>query len=503
MSDDIKQDVDGVEEQPERTTPPNKDAFSPLDRKVDPHAILHMPGGRFTDAEAKQAIERRILEQGEVRASDKQAKANYDACSYGLYNNPDYADLVPDDSVQAERIDQKVIAIAPVTPSMGDEKIVKGMNVARLIRSSISSGRPVNIPLHISGFSIQVGNFTSVSLFRLSNALKELRDNIGVNSRGLIFSGDSAAIDCLLVDYILEHVINTTVRGWNIPMIRKLLRIPDIESLKAGALDALYPKGYPFLRECANAYRPISPCDYHTMNNKERIADAATLTFRFIVRRIPSRFQARHLRQLGSPWDALTEEMVLDYQASLDKHNNVPERIGPINNEGNLNTYIVPQIPSYDLYRTEMMQWMSGIEAIIDSVLTLDTDEMSEKEIQKMRNERISELINVVSAQKHSPWVKEIFFESTDGSMTAPEREDIIIALGEISARAEAKEAFAAAIEKFKVSQIHTFTGIPNYICPKCQESQDADLHPQYKYIPINLVYYFFGIAASSHLLKI
>ena len=496
-------EAEGVSEQPERTTLPSRDAYSDLDRTVDPNAILHMPGGRYNDQDAKRAIEKRIIEQGEVRGTDKVAKANYDASSYGLYTKPEYADLVPDDSVQAEKIDGKTIAIQPVSPSMGDEKIVKGMNVARLIRSSISSGRPVNIPLHVSGFTIQVGNFTSISLFRLSNALKELRDNIGVNSRGLIFSGDSAAIDCLLTDYILEHVINTSVRGWTIPMVRKLMRIPDIESLKAGALDALYPKGYPFLRECANAYRPISPCDYHTLMNKERTSDAVALTFRFLVRRIPTRFQARHLRQLGSPWDALTEEMVLAYQASLDEHNGVPERIGPINNDGSLNTYIVPQIPSYELYRTEMMQWMANIEAIVDGVLTLDTDEMSEKEIQKMRNERISELINVVSAQKHSPWVKELFFESADGSMTAPEREDIINGLAEISARAEAKEVFVTAIEKFKVSQIHTFTGIPNYICPKCQESQDEDLHPQYKYIPINLVYYFFGIAASSHLLKI
>ena len=158
-------EAEGVSEQPERTALPSRDVYSDLDRTVDPNAILHMPGGRYNDQDAKRAIEKRIIEQGEVRGTDKVAKANYDASSYGLYSKPEYADLVPDDSVQAEKIDGKTIAIQPVSPSMGDEKIVKGMNVARLIRSSISSGRPVNIPLSVSGFTIQVGNFTSISLY--------------------------------------------------------------------------------------------------------------------------------------------------------------------------------------------------------------------------------------------------------------------------------------------------------------------------------------------------
>lgn len=381
---------------------------------------------------------------------------------------------------------------------------LSGDAARRRIQSMLGTGEAVVWRLWHSGFSVQISGFAPGDIFTFQTQLLSMVEDVGMKTNGQIISADDAHVLCAMVDFVLDHVSDCTLKGWTRSMLEEKLDVRDIYTLLVGGLAAMYPRGYPFVRDCTFKFDKESSCDWSTLKAVKNVDELVRLDFRMVTHVDTDKFTQRQARLLNMPERQVTDKDIEDY---MDDFKEQAITTGPLNEHGKAIYKVVIRAPKYKDYRLECKRWLADVILTVDRALETAPD-LGLKASTERRQNAIRALISKLTAQRHSSWIREIIEESPGSTWTCGGdnkgengwklREDVMERLGDLSASEEVSDAIIKAVEDYKATHTHAFVGIPNYQCPACGRGQDRKSDKRPGIIPIPVVHYFFVIMVLS-----
>lgn len=483
-------------------------------RAKEGHVNIQVPGGNYSPTESAAALKQTMSQNPDkkdikdIRTEATGQASRLEASSAGLWNDGRYDEIVADidDLSQVNLVDGKPVGIVPAsvnTKKMNKGKI-GGNTASRVMRRALGTGKDGLITLDHSGFTVRIGKIAPRERFALMMTLRGIRDGIGVQTKGQMFTTDDVKLNKAIMDFCFSKIIDSSLMDYTIEKIRNLMLPQDTIALMTGVLDFMFPDGIPTIQECTNSFKATDACDWSTLADIDRLDAAARLIFRRTFLRKNSKIDTYCLKQLAKPMGTVSEEEVESYQSRLIKlHMNVkPIRISDANE---MTIDIIPRIPSYAEYEKESMATTTDVLAEIDEVLNSqeDMEGLSNKQAAGVREARINEYMDYVVTRKFSAWVDKLQINDSEGTFVIEEdedtgRQDLIDEVTGLAENTDVGAEFIKQMEKWLVGNQFTFNALPSFKCPKCRSPQSERLHEVENLIPISMPMYFFTTIALS-----
>ena len=370
------------------------------------------------------------------------------------------------------------------------------------LQSTLGIGKPVKIPLWHSGVVVTVSNFKETESMALAHAIDEQRMELGYATQGFLFSGKDVNIVSEIVDFVLRHVITTNIKGWlvgDIAVLRELILVNDIPSLLAGALEAMYPSGYPTERQCKNS--GTDKCDYRAasiidLNSTEFRIDTL-LRFGRCVWTDNRRISSAAARHMSAGSGMRDKEHILEYQKAF----NTTEPLSKKVNMDDAEITIALQQPNLERYINLGQQWIDSVIGMVNNTVNQFND-LSESARVEKRKQYIAQAQHMQRLQKEAGWIKTIQFKKVEDEQPFLVEDDATIfnLLETLAENPTVADAILDRINRYKEDTQVSFTGIPNYRCPVCGESQVEGKMLKHGIIPMDMVGYFFTIVGYQTL---
>ncbi|QNI21076.1 hypothetical protein [Vibrio phage vB_pir03] len=451
---------------------------------------LRAPGEQLNLTEQKTALYKEVEASGTRKPNEKQVERfrmiNAAENQAFWQESENYTDIVsdPEQLAQSLEVDGEVIKPKRLTPVLHDEGQVLGNAFLQALRAATKNGGHAEDYMYSSGFWLKIGDFDSEKCFRTASKLKDARDNIGIATNSILFSTDDVHIRTVIIDFILDHVLDSNLQGWqDRATLEEALVVTDTERLMGLALDAMYPDGYPLIQDCKNKLSNEKKCDYITLPPENKLDELSKLNFMRTMILLPHRFGAEQKRFLRK--EKVTLEEVKDYQEKLLNFNNSSLVIGTYD-FGPTKIRLRGKTPSYLQYKAEGLTWIANV---VDVAESLTSPSANKKEEATQRNEHIVSRVRQVMTQRQMCWIERV---SMNGAYT-DSREDVESALAILAEDRQLAERVKNDIRKFTKSQIHGLCAIPNWTCPSCKKTQ-PDGEEKINLIPISMSAYFFSI---------
>lgn len=307
-------------------------------------------------------------------------------------------------------------------PKFADSTVAKvsGEKAQLRVRALLGLGGLVTIPLWHSGFHITIKTPSESSLIELRRRIMEDKIVLGRITHGLVFSNVSSYYAGWMLDFVLDHVYDTTLK--NSTELRKKIKTPDLPVLFWGLACAVWPKGFQYVRSLATA---------------EGVADKKIASGKINVSKLMwvdnsafTKFQKAHMSQRVS--GSMTDESLERYQQdfALTKGRSVE-----------INEFITINLstPSAEDYVRSGQLWLTNLMQIVESTFTDERDDIDR------RNNAITEHANATIMRQFGHWVENIVVDG--GEQT--DRETIDSILETMSEDAESRKKFHDAVGKY------------------------------------------------------
>lgn len=498
MVDEVNGEQPSVDE---KDYVPFKDPFKRKAAK-DAKNYLPGPGGSFDYPSANKILLDKIKGNADSKAlpEDKLAKRRIDELHQLAYDNTRYSEaLFNKEFTQALLLDGEVLRHtmkSVATEAMSG--IVNGRDFINAIRQNSDNGRPVKIKCWQSGFVVEVANISATDTFRLASKIRFSRDDIGTRTNGMMFSIEDGNIECEIVDWILDHVVDCNIEGWTKEIIGDLLRIPDTTHLKSMTLYAMYPHGVAIQQECQNIDKDGKKCT-HT-NKVDRSEDSDTLDFMRASVVIPGHFNLRARRFLMR--DSVTVDEVKTYQSDLMDDNKVKTLVGPLNDSGKQSIYLRMKIAGYNDFRSVIKTYIANLESIVDEIMMSSTSYTEDAQMQE-RATIINEYRRNMGGESIAPWVKEVVLRTPDNDggfndVITNELSTILGTLRELSIDSDMRTRMRDLLVDFQINTVYTYFGLTSYTCPSCKAKQ-PNVDEKHDMIPIPVNMYFLLLMVLRH----
>lgn len=450
------------------------------------------PGKRFDETAANSKLLEKIKENPNKKPmpEDRLTLESIKRAASGVWSEGEYDSVLDGELDQESEIDGTSLRnrVRETKTNVDENGKANNSSFLRGIRSSIGTGKHAEVLCWHSGFTMTFGDITAEAVFRLTGRLQELRDNIGTNTNGMIFTTDDGHTTTAIIDFLLDHVIECNIKGWTRDIIEANLRMCDAPWVMAMGLHSMYPNGYPLQQECSNLDEEGVPCGYSTLTAVERVKDIAKINFlRACVKKSTSftRTQKRHMAK-----SSVTVEEVTAYQDTLLDQHNLNNKLGPVNNTGSSSYYLIARDPNYKRYKSEVREWFAEVTAVIEEVMAGYND-ISPAERAAIRKDKFATYTSSLRGQKVGPWIDAIV-EERDGEVTrADDRTIVFESLGALSEKDSTRDNIEKCVLDFQNKSFHSFVGLSNFTCPGCKSAQ-KDIDPASNLIPIQVSQYFF-----------
>lgn len=396
------------------------------------------------------------------------------------------------DPASCVTIDDHKLRIAhPKLAAKDEDGRLTGKAAIMFVSATAGVGKTTKIPLYQSGIVATLGLFDEDKLLELQVQLAERRVEVGRRTRGAIFSSDDSYLITTIVDFILRHVVDCTVKTSDadrVSVLRKLILVPDVATLIVGALADIYPNGYPYVAVC------MSPeCTYKTITEaKDGEIKYPSLDFKRMAFVDPSRVTPEVAKFMAVKMGTHTVEEVKEFQRTHLVKNKVT---APLNDKGDAVYKLELCVPNYDDYRAVSVAWLEDVTSAVDRALTY-ADASTDTAEANRRSNYINNRLNLYAPLRSGCWIKAIVINVAGGDepLRIEGTDDIYECMKTLCKQSDVKRASLDAIEEYKIESIYTYTGIGKHNCPKCNTEQQVDRPSHPEIIPVNVVSYFFDI---------
>lgn len=345
-------------------------------------------------------------------------------------------------------------------------------------------GSPKAIPLYNSGFHIVLKPYTDRKLVELYTKIAESKISLGSLTKGLIFSSSTYYVTECIIDFIREHIYNTSLALEPGDDIMDYVVTQDLPDLIWGIILTSKPSGFEYKRACTH-----DPANCHNIESGLLKLQEA----QYINRNALSEWQKIFMTKLNSR--SKTKEEVLRYQKELVCMSE--KRIELMGNDL-LKIKILLKAPTINEYISSSKRWVMEISDKINQMFSSSSESDRDKFIiESGKATSIRQYCHYVSS------IEEYRNEDEENIITDKETiENYLTFMGDENIKNKFFDAVSDYISKSTVTVI----GIPVYNCSACNnpQTQGTDIHdPVFsEIIPLDMLSYFFS-HLTQRILKI
>lgn len=375
-------------------------------------------------------------------------------------------------SQQTNHNGQKLCSKEPKFRSISNESL-KGERAALRLISHLGLGTVWTTALWHSGFYITFKPPTELGLVEFNRLITADKINLGRWTYGLALSNVTSYTTDRLIDFILDHVYETSLKPDEVShdQLRDHIVAQDIPSLVWGFVCTMYPRGFRYRRPCLNS---PDKCNYvleETLNLRK---------LQFTAYNVLTDWQKTHMSSAQSKSMDLSsvkryrEEMKLTHKHRFSI------------NEGKDNEIsFVIKSPTVTEYVNAGHRWIGDMVQMVDEALGMDVENDE-------RNRHLSKFGQATVMRHYCHWVESIEFNTNSIDNT----ESIEKALDTLSADDSIREAYSKAINDYINKSTISVIGINNFNCPKCGDDQSTkhDLPEHQNIIPLDTIQLFFAL---------
>ena len=336
----------------------------------------------------------------------------------------------------------------------GDIGNLQGERAVLAVVSHLGMGNLFQVPLWNTGIWVIFKPSSESELVELERILSSDKISLGRFTYGLIFSNISSYTIDRVVEFVLAHVYDTTVKPDAIPIqdLKKHISHQDIPSLVWGFICSIYPRGFNYRRACVNAPDKCNYIAKDTLNvTKLQKANENGLT----------PWQKTHMSARQSKNKDLLS--INRYKEELSKSQSTRVVI----NAGQSNEIaFVLKTPTIAEYVDSGHNWISNIVNVVDN--TLVSDKVSAEE----KNALISTYGKSSVMRQYCHFVQAIELNEA----VIDDRETIDKALNVLSADDEIRSEYVKAVLNYINQGAIAVIGIPVYECPSCKALQEPSV---------------------------
>jgi len=386
----------------------------------------------------------------------------------------------PENWVNDVKFGDKSLTISNV-PINSTGKLTGSAAVAKF-SSKLGIGEHVMVPLWHSGFWVTIRPPKDSDIINLEIALAENEIRLGRETATLIYSNYSVIYTRIIVDFIVSHIINTSVKLPADVDIKDIIMVQDLYPLMLGMLSAMNPEGYSIIRNCVNTAvlvndKPI--CDYTVAS------EVKPIKLLKVDKKILSEEAKTHM-SVRRP-DSKTIDQIRDYQIKL----NVDLiKVIDLTTSNNSLVRMTLKAPTLATYIDNGEEW---IETIINNAQELFTD----SDTKELKNGKIRDTLSAVVLGIYNVYVTKIELDDT----VVDERADVNAILDMLSGDERVMTEYTAGVRNYISDNVVAIAATANFTCPNClAKEREADQNaskkgPFKEFIPINMLEHFFDLS--------
>ena len=334
------------------------------------------------------------------------------------------------------------------------------------VRAILGLGGIVSVPLWHSGFWITLNTPQEGALIELMRRLQEEKIELGRETFGLVFSNEQSYTNSFLLDFVLEHVFDYSVKVDSVNDLRSLIKVQDLNILFWGLACLVWPRGFDYVR---------------SLTTREGIENSETISAKINVGKLMwidnASFDARQrAHMLNRQRGATTVERVKEYQDNF-----IPSLAGGRRITVREGLDIIIDSTDVSNYIRDGAQWINGIVQTVDSTFTQAPPTEQE------RNRMISMHSRANKLRNYGHWVKSIIVDGAENT----DREDIANLLDVLSVDEEASEFIEKEITKFIDDATRAIIAIPE------TSGKETGVPRFQNLIPIDVINTFFTLLAQ------
>lgn len=375
------------------------------------------------------------------------------------------------DAQFVQRVPTEVGDLAGFTPNLKPRATHTPQTARTLIRSRLKLGTVFRVPLWHSGFWVTIQAPSEGELIELQRAIASEKVVIGRQTYGMLFSNTLVYSTAHLVNFIQEHIIESSFQLPEGETYAQYLRLPDLQLLVWGLACAVYPTGFQYSRPCS-----VEPdkCR-HVLQEKLNVGRLLWTDL--------TKLSAEQLAHMGKRGKAeTTPQAVLDYQGKF--------LVGQAR-----------QVSLADGIKVELRnctvqqhieagyRWISMLEETYGRAMTYD-------EVQ--RKDFIGRQAKASIMREYAHFVKNV---QIDEDTIFDDPEIVETTLNDLTADDNVREAFQTAVQKFIDDAQVALIAIPSHECPACKRLQlpQQEGNPYPELIPLDAATTFFDLVTQRN----
>ncbi len=350
-----------------------------------------------------------------------------------------------------------------VTPDAGG--VYSGDKARLMLRDSMKLGTTFTVPLWHSGFWVTLRAPSEGPLLELLRTITQDKISLGRATYGLLYSNMMVYTQRHLLDFIVEHVYETSLAVANMSELRQHIQLADLSVLVWGLACATWPHGFQYRRACIS---DPEKC-HHVV--EERLS---------LSRLLAQDKTALSDRQIQHMTNRQRGKMTLD-KVELYRSDFILGKAKLIQIVDGLSMEMT--MPLAQDYIDSGTRWVMDIEDNYGRIMGQDETARDTYLLDQARASDMRQYAHLVTAIE------------VEGRGRIEDRETIEGSLADLSGRDDIRLAFLKKVSEYLDSSLVAFVAIPNYQCPACngwQRPQD-DTSASHL-IPIDVYQTFFRL---------
>lgn len=333
------------------------------------------------------------------------------------------------------------------------------------VKSVTGQGGIIQIPLWHSGFWVSIKTPSEISLLELNQRISEDKVQVGRQTYGLVFSNTSVFFTGYLMDFILDHVFEHSLK--DVKDIRPFIVSQDIHQLVWGLGCAIWKNGFQYTRSVINRDNTVG---------KTIKALVAVPKMCFTDDSCLTEWQKSHMA--GRHGKNMTVESIEKYRREFTIGHT---RTVTLDEDDDITMELT--VPYLDKYINSGQKWINFLISKVDSAMKIDSDD-------GRRNDYIMSYGKASMLRQYCHWVKSI----TVQGRKFEDIETVESLLDDLSARKSVREIYFKEIGKFIDD-----TTVSMIAVPAVKDVDPIDLYPRFPYlVPIDPLMVFFTLLVQK-----
>lgn len=379
-------------------------------------------------------------------------------------------------SQQGDRNSSAIVAGAPKIAEREGNGALEGAAAMAYLQTMLGTGQVTRFPLWHSGMWLTLKAPSEDALLELDSRIAQEKISLGRLTQGLAYSNTQIYTASHLVNFVLDHVIDSSVKDFTPAELKKRILVTDLKPMLLYLLTTIYPSGYRYSRPCLN-----NPGKCHHV--VEEVLNLTRLVW--TKTSVLNQSQRAHMQRKMSKFTDLELDNYRNQHTYLAKRTAVLKTIE--RDDTTVTTSVELKVPTLAEYESSGFAWIEGIVTATQDAFGTQMDE-NERDAYIMAQARVTSL------RQYAHWIDRIVFSD---DRVIEDRKTLESTIGSLTGDLEVSKNFIDAVRGFIDASTISTVAIPYYTCPECGEPGErieGDANPHL--IPLNVESIFFTLLA-------